>query len=159
MIKCADCVTALHCKAANGCLQYMTPDEYVGSIKSKVVMLASALQPFVDSDCGSKWVWPESAKKTALKNAREAITASGMCAIDALTTAESRLARLVETITQELDASEPQPMGGQHVGPMASHWNMTITTREAIRRLLAEVVSGTDSDTKHSDRTRRSEAK
>lgn len=26
--ECSDCVTALHCKAANGCLQFMTPIEY-----------------------------------------------------------------------------------------------------------------------------------
>ena len=48
------------------------------------------------------------------------------------------LSDLIDAIEQELDASEPQPKGGQHVGPMASHWNMTPSTRKALRWLLAE---------------------
>lgn len=45
---------------------------------------------------------------------------------------------LIEAIERELDASEPRPPGGQSVGPMASHWVMTVTTRQAMRNLLRD---------------------
>lgn len=45
---------------------------------------------------------------------------------------------LLEALERELDASEPRPLGGQHVGPMASHWVMNPTTRKAMRNLLRD---------------------
>jgi hypothetical protein len=49
-----------------------------------------------------------------------------------------RMAALVDEVEHQLDASEPQPRGGQQVGPRAEAWQMTPSTRKALRRLVAD---------------------
>lgn len=51
---------------------------------TKADNLALALLPFVDSECGDKWIWPDSAKQTALTNAKWALVEYNPCQFERL---------------------------------------------------------------------------
>lgn len=74
-----------------------------------------------------------SKKAMALKAVDEAFNA-----LIAAVRAERDDTALAAWIERELDASEPQPKGGQHVGPLASHWQIAPSTRQAMRWMLRE---------------------
>lgn len=56
-----------------------------------------------------------------------------------MTDRERLLQWFYDEVMRQMNASEPQPKGGQSVGVMPSRWNMTPTTRHSIRRLLDAV--------------------
>jgi len=56
--------------------------------------------------------------------------------------AEARLAQMTQWLEDVIAKSEPAPPGGQHVAP--THYQMSISTRQELKRLLAASTAGKD---------------